>query len=70
MSEQEQFCGTVCYAASKLRIFGRFQDDYFVWLDPFVGAQWKTPSGTDKKDVLFKACESLVQYLAPWQAKT
>jgi hypothetical protein len=65
MNEQENFCGTICLAASRLNIYGRFQQDYFVWFDPMNGARWKTPTGTDKKDILFKACESLSHYLAP-----
>jgi hypothetical protein len=60
----EEFCGHVCMAARRCSIYGRFQEDYFVWFDPVVQARWKTPTGTDKKDILFKACESLVNYLA------
>jgi hypothetical protein len=64
--EKMEFCRTTCLAARSLRIFGRFQDNYFVWFDPMANmAKWKTPPGADKRDILFKACQSLVNYLAP-----
>lgn len=63
MDEQAKFCGEICWAARQLNIYGRIQEDYFVWFDPMNGARWKTPTGSDKKDILFKACESLVLYL-------
>ena len=71
MTDEEKmvFCGTTCMAARRLNIYGRFQEDYFVWFDPMANMhKWKTPTGTDKKDILFNACESLVEYLAPWKA--
>lgn len=68
MTEQEQFAfvGTMTKAASRLRIYGRFQENYFVWFDPTTVNKWKTPPGPDKKTILFNACLSLQRYLAPW----
>jgi hypothetical protein len=66
MTDDEKFVftGTLFKAASDLRIFGRLQEDYFVWFDPMANmTKWKTPPGTDKKDILFKAAQSLQNYL-------
>jgi len=67
MTEEEimKFCGTTCMAARRLNIYGRFQEDFFVWFDPSANRmRWRTESGKDKKDILYKACLSLVNYLS------
>lgn len=61
--EQMEFCGVLCMAARRLRIFGRFERDYFVWFDPAVGSIWKSQPATHKKNILFNACKSLQDYL-------
>lgn len=72
MTDHEQmiFCGTIFAAASMLRIFGRIQEDYFVWFDPMAGKRWKTPPAQDKKQILVNACQSLQDYLSCNPAKT
>lgn len=70
MTEQEaiQFIGETCMAARRLKIYGRFQEDYFVWFDPNnIRFMWKTEPGKDKKEILLKACNSLINYLNPCQ---
>jgi hypothetical protein len=59
-------CGTLTKAASRIKIFGRFEKDYFVWFDPAVGARWKSSPAQDKKDILVNACKALQEYLTPW----
>ncbi len=70
MSEEEsiRFIGETCMAARSLRIYGRFQEDYFVWFDPGnMRFTWKTEPGKDKREILLKACNSLINYLNPCQ---
>jgi hypothetical protein len=72
MTDEEKFtfCGTICLAARELGIYGRFQEDYFVWFDTMGRRKWSTPSGANRKDILFMACQSLTNYLCPQETAT
>lgn len=62
--EKMIFCGTLCLAARRLGIYGRFQDDGFMWFDPMANRmRWLVPFNLNKIETLVDACNSLVNYL-------
>ena len=61
--QRMEFCGHICRAAQKLGIYGRFQDDGFMWLDPMAQTTFLTENLEDKKHTLERACENLIEYL-------
>lgn len=66
--ERMQFCGTICIAARRCGIYGRFEDNYFRWFDPMASHQFPVPHNGDKKATLELACDELVKYLE-WKTK-
>lgn len=68
MTEKEQFeyVGTLCKAASRLGIAGRWNGEWFDFFDPQtrVLIQTKPARLSDRVSTLFDACKQLNDYLA------
>lgn len=62
MSEDMQFCGTICMSARKLGIVIQEDGNRFIWHDPLGSVIQCLPS-TSREKSLVLACEQLVNYL-------